>query len=918
MTDRQRPPLIGRVLLRFQPLGGRREEVEADLLELFELRVTAYGARYAAWRYCLDAISVWRVWRRHDRLAPAATRRHSWWAGVGQDIVFASRVFRREPTLFGLTIGGVALAIAITTSVFTVVHALTNPSTGVPNPESVFQLKIVRGSGQGSPWAYADYLRLRDESTSFEVAAALKSTSGGLELGEVASETEEPRYVRVGVVSGSFFRVMSGRAAIGRVLAESDDRAGAVPAIVLSDRFWKTEFGADSAVLGRTIRLRHELFTVVGVAGPGFTAADTDRSDIPACWMSLTTFFELQERQTKSELGRRWQTVDVFGTVGPTGGVSSVSRVESQATSVVTTVMNERGLSDADGSVHVDATTLAAAAAMRGDESFGALAINFVMTIAALIVLLASANVANLLLANAAGRSREIGVRLTLGASRRRIVRQLLTESLMLGFVGGAAGYVMAFWTAPLLARTLHLPELLEVTPGPHALVVSIGVTIAVGVVAGLAPARYGRHGAVMSSINTDTPAATNAGPSSLRSTLIASQAAASVVLLVVAALLTRALVEVIRFDLGLQAGRLVRVSANFRRSYTDASVRAYFEAAQSRLTHVPGVASVSIALHVPFDFGHAPMAVGPQTGRTAMGYLRGEPALHVLRNETSADYFTTVGAHIIRGRGYTDDEARAAAPVAVISESLATRFWPGEDPIGSPLTRVWGDEIPANGRAMGFLRKPVGTRVIGVVSETITRLQSYDAPALYLPMDPLNLRTARFVVRTSGDPQGLIASIRDAVKSTDPEVEVRATLVSDGLQRELQYPKALALLAAVVGISTLTLAVVGLFGVTAFIVRQRRREVSVRLALGASAADIVNLLLRDSLRPVVAGIAFGLVFALVAGHVIRGLLYGVSGHDPTAILSAVIILLAAAAAAALGPARRALRIDPAEMLKQS
>jgi predicted permease len=909
MTRKERPPRLGRLLLWLQPLGNRREEVEADLLKLFDLRVAECGRRSAAWRYCLDALSVWRLWGRPDvRVGVRAMcPQRSWFTGAGQDVVFASRLFKREPALFSLTVAGVALAIGITASIFGVVDAVMNRNFGIPEPESVYRITVGRGtSGGGGPWRYGDYLRINSATRSSSVAARL---NGFMQLGERPADEGPSRYINVGAVTGGFFSVMGGHASLGRVLGDDDDRPGVAPVVVLSDRFWRSAFGADRAVIGRTIRIQRELFTIVGVAAKGFIAAS---DQLPACWLSLTSYAELQERQLASEFDRRLLNVDVFGTLR---SHLAQSAVEAEATAVILTATAERGLVDADARPRIVVSSVAERDYDNSFEVFGA---SVIMTIVAMVIVLASVNVANLLLASAAARGREIGVRLTLGASRLRIVRQLLTESLLLGLLGGGAGLALAWWTTPLLARLLDVPEMLDVAPGWRVLRFSALVTIGVGLVAGLAPARYGRRGALLPAMNTDTPAATSATTGRLRAVLVSGQAAVSIVLLVCAALLVRALVEVSHFDLGLSANRLVRVSANFRNSYADGSARAYLDAAQDRLRLVPGVDGVSLALMGPFERGYAPMRVGPQTGRTVRGYLRGEPAVEVVRNETSADYFATIGANIVRGRSYTADEVRSTAPVAVISESLARKFWPGEDPIGSSLTRVWGDEIPATGRPMGFLRKPVGTRIVGVVSETVTRLRSYDSPALYLPLDPLEARRARLIVRTTGNPQGVMAGIRDTLKAIDPEVDIQFAFVSDGLREQMRYPKSFAVIAGVFGGSTLLLAVIGLFGVTAFVIRQRRREVSVRLALGATGADMVRMLLTDSLRPVVIGITCGLLLSLIAGHVIRGMLYGVSGHDPISIVSAILILLAAATAAALGPARRALRIDPAEMLKQS
>jgi hypothetical protein len=254
---------------------------------------------------------------------------------------------------------------------------------------------------------------------------------------------------------------------------------------------------------------------------------------------------------------------------------------------------------------------------------------------------------------------------------------------------------------------------------------------------------------------------------------------------------------------------------------------------------------------------------------------------------------------------------------VAVISNSLAQAFWQGEDPIGSSLQRVWGEDDPAARRPAG-IRKPAGTRIIGVVSDVINTFYVEDAAMLYLPLRSSEAAGARLVVSVDGDPSASSRQVRDILRSIDPRLRPTVALVRDLRTRALRGTRATALLSAVLGGGALTLAVIGMFGVTAFVVRQRRHEISVRMALGSSGRQIVGLLLRDSLRPVAIGMTLGMLIALLAGHVIRGMLYGISGHDPLALATAVAVLMVAVTAAALGPARRALRVNPAETLKQS
>jgi ABC-type antimicrobial peptide transport system permease subunit len=285
-------------------------------------------------------------------------------------------------------------------------------------------------------------------------------------------------------------------------------------------------------------------------------------------------------------------------------------------------------------------------------------------------------------------------------------------------------------------------------------------------------------------------------------------------------------------------------------------------------------------------------------------------------RHEVSPDYFETVGIRVLQGRSFSEDEVRDQLPVAVISDRLATGFWGNASPIGSTLDRVWG---PADkpGDLVGNLgRKPVGVRVIGVVSDSMTRIDDYDLPTIYLPLDIANIVT-HIVVSTHVDPRTVAPAVRREVLALDPDQTPLVGLPRDRLRERLQASRAMAGATTVIGASALGLAVIGLFGVTAFVVGQRQKEIGVRMALGATGRDVVGMLIRDSLRPVGIGVACGLVLAFITGQLIKSVLLGISGHDPVAILSAVTILIATTAVAAFVPAHRAAGVDPAGTLKQ-
>jgi hypothetical protein len=329
------------------------------------------------------------------------------------------------------------------------------------------------------------------------------------------------------------------------------------------------------------------------------------------------------------------------------------------------------------------------------------------------------------------------------------------------------------------------------------------------------------------------------------------------------------------------------------------ASYAAYWSGVRDQVLGLPGVKGAAFASLPPFD-------------RTTAGEQFA--GIRVSRNETTSEYFETLGMRVVRGRAYTAAEVASGAPVAVVSVSLARAFWGADDPLGDDMERVWGTVAPGDERK-GMLRKVRGARVVGVVSDVTTHIEHRDAPTIYLPLSEHVV--PRLVVSTAGDPALLAGPLKGALELFDPRLRPHVSLPREELARQLEAPRSLAMLAIAVGSIALGLAAIGLFGVTAFVVEQRMHEMSVRRALGATTGQLVTLMLRDNLRPVAIGLTLGLLAALASGRMIQAVLYGTSSRDPIALAAACVILTAAAALAVLVPARKAGRIDPAQLLKQ-
>jgi predicted permease len=515
-----------------------------------------------------------------------------------------------------------------------------------------------------------------------------------------------------------------------------------------------------------------------------------------------------------------------------------------------------------------------------------------VTTVVGLVLLLACINVANLLLASAVARRLEFGVRLAIGASRWRIARQLLTESLLLATAGGLSGLLLSIWLVPVIARITGAPLLGDLTLDWRIYLVLAALTAGAGLATGLIPTRYAlREYAARTVKGTKGTVGMTAGrPMASRAVFIGVQAAVSVLLLVVAALLTRAMVRATHVEIGFDADRLLTVAPALARMYDQQGSKAYVETALERVRALPGVQSVSLAEASPF--GNA--------SRVTI-FRRAGTSYTVYYNDTRAEYFSTLGLRVVQGRTYSAAEVADKAPVAVISEKLARDFFPGEDPLGQNLDRIVDDS------------KAV---IVGVVSDAVTaRLRELSSPTIFQPL--ADTTKAKIVVRSQAAPDALVRSIRSALAPLDARVRLDIGLVSNGLQQQVDEPRALATLATAIALLALALAIVGLYGVTTFVVGQRRREIGVRMALGASPRDVMHLLVSDSLRPVALGLVAGLVAALIAGRVVSRTLFGVSSADPLAFGAAILILAVAATLAVVLPTRSAADIDPALSLRQ-
>jgi predicted permease len=870
-----------RFLRRFTSLlvrGPDARFIRHDLEEIYARdRAGGLPACRAHLRYFrLLFQSALSVWRPGERLVSSVE-----WVGefrTGEalrDVRFGARLLLKHPTSAGIAITGLGMAIGIVVSVFTIVDATMLKPFAMDDPASVVSVGSVRMHGEPI-WSYASFLRMQEASALAHIEASR------LERVRVSTMSRDGGDVsrRMLFVSGGYLEMLGGRPAYGRPLAARDDAAGATPVVMISHHLWSSALNADPAAIGRTMWVNGIPVTLVGVMRPDFTGP-IDADIRPAIWAALSALDDLLGGKALDRDSRN--AVEVIGRLRPG---ASARAAEDNLSAIVNRLRPASSATDPSRSVRLD--SLASPMAGR-DAAENYLAIVTIFAIVGLVLVLACANTANLLLAAATTRMSEMGTRLALGASTARLVNQMVNESLLLCLAAGGLGLVSSIWLVPVLRAALDLPP--DLTPRPDGRVVlfTIGVAVVCGLGAGLSPARHGARGNLLGALRSQgSTNGAGAIPSRLRTTFVGFQAAVSVFLLVAAALLARSAMRATA-GAGFDVDRLLGVA--IERGNHDTYARIALDAVR----RIPFVEHASLVQNQPFSF----IEEGDEFSYGGRWYR-----LNVTRCDAS--FFATAGLRILRGRAFSDDDVAHEAPVALISGNVARELFPGIDPIGQPLSGLPPRE---NGN-----REPA--TIVGVVSDAmLAPLRSESSGGIYRPIRRTVDNPPVLIVRAP-NPWHAARAVEESLRRVDPSKRPTVSIVREGLDAYLGNKRMLASLAVPVAVLALLLAALGVFGVTAFVVSQRTSEMSVRMALGASAADVARLLLGDSLRPVIAGLVVGLGAALLVSTLSSGALGGISPHDPLAIGIGAGSLIVASLVAVVVPVRRAARTDPASLLR--
>jgi predicted permease len=804
-----------------------------------------------------------------------------------QDLRYAVRFLSKHPGFTTVVIISLALAIGANTAIFSLVNAALLRPLPVEQPEQLRRIFMSYKSGlRYGAFSHRDYLYYRDENKVFSGLAAHRLAVFGLSHG---AETET---VQGMIVSGNYFSVLGIRPIVGRnFLPEEDIVPDSRPVAIISHDMWSRRFNSDPNISGKSLIINGHNFSVVGVAPKGFTG--TELGYAPEVYMPTMMQSVARPGSHLDDPNSRW--LYPIGRLKP-----EVS--EQQAVASVRLLTQQ--LAQASPSSGLESITILVAPAAAGHpemrKAFVPLAI-LLLIVVGLVLLMACTNVANLLLARASARRREISVRLAMGATRRRLIRQLLTESLLLSFLGSALGLLLAFWTTNLLLAFTPPTDfrvVLDLTLDYRVLLFTLVMGLLAGVLFGLVPARQATNPDLVRALKKDDNSSHGYGKSRLRSAMIVIQTMLSLVLLICSGLFLKSLKNAQTLDPGFDKDNILLMSLNMDlHAYDEAKAQVFYDQLLENIKGLPGVKSASLAEKV---FGD-----DQQRGVVVEGYSPpSNTDMLIDYNIVKSDYFQVMGIPLTRGRDFSSSDMKTSQGVVIINEHMARRFWPDQDPIGKRLS-------------LSGVKGPY-LEIVGVAKVSkYYDLQEQPLSYMYLPYKQNYESRAILHVRATGDPNNLIGAVKQQVQALDRSLPVfGVSTMADHMNKSLWLSRLAASLLAIFGALALALVTVGVYGVVAYYVTQRTNEIAIRLALGANPRGVLWLLLRQSVKLALIGLALGLGLAFAFARFTSSLLYGVSASDPIIFGGITLLIVGVTLLASYIPARRVMRIDPVVTLR--
>ena len=837
-------------------------------------------------------------------LVKEVTRAMWGWAALerlGQDLRFGLRMLFKQPGFTLIAVSTLALGIGVNTALFTGFNLLLRPKP-IKDPETV--VKLERRGGQYGSFSYAEYIALREQAQSLSVWLP---TYGDLFLMGETTTGVAPEVIEGTFVSEHYLSALGGRMQLGRFFSAEENRvAGRDAVIVLSHSFWQRRFAGNPDIVGQSLLLNGKPFTVIGVTNPTFIGLAMEMPDL---WVPLMMRSAMLSANTEDFDGTHpdWFGKPEVHWLGLHARLQpGRSFAESQTELQALFSHLPRTTKNPESKVRIELTPYSGQE-LRQKSVRNTLAL--VLGASGLVLLIACSNLANMLLARTAARQKELGVRLALGASRLRVLRQLLTESLLLAGLGGIAGVLLAWWSSEMIlpwgfakwdgrdfARMAMSP-----TPDWRVFSFAFLLTLLSGLAFGLIPALRATNLNLIAFIKDESAAFGGwFARSRLRNGLVVTQIALCLMLLIPAGLLLRSLSKALTTDPGYPAKNVLVMEYSLEQSgYDQTRAEMFHLQLQERLRSLPGVARVS---RLNYNVKAATIVLPSERGAREQRF---EPAPY---RRVTADYLATIGIPLVLGRDFTEEEARLSAPVVIVSETTARRLWPNENPLGKTLR---AEQRLRN----GDLKIDVPTaQVIGVARDAQTQRVGEIPPLYFYAPSEEKHPEGSFLIRTTGEPARLKEQVVKEALALEPVLRVSTPYSMEeaiARSRAVTETRSLSELTMGLGALALVLAALGIYGVLAFSVAHRTHEIGIRMALGAQASSVQMLVVKQAMTLVMLGIAIGLPGAIAVAHILRSLLLGLSATDPIAYSGVALLLLIVALIASWVPARRAAQVDP-------
>ncbi|MDR3701426.1 MAG: ABC transporter permease [Candidatus Sulfopaludibacter sp.] len=816
-----------------------------------------------------------------------------WWDHLIRDLRFAARLLLKDPRFSVLAVLGLALGIGISTAVFELIHAQIRASA-VPggNAADLVSFNRLESGRWQNNFSYSDYRYYRDRGTSFRAVSAqsgrFQCVLGPTALAKAGTEAEE---VEARFVSANFLSATGLRPALGRSFAPEEEQGGGPPAVMLNAGYWRSRFGADAGIVGKTVRLNARVVTIVGVADARFGVGDPSGFYLPVGLQPIL----FPRGDWLRDPAEQWLMLDAVLQPGVTA-----SRAQAEVEVLANARERTKSADPAEGKLMVTAGL------GNPGKRKQLLALAATVTVAvAMILLIACSNLANLLLARAVVRRREIGVRLSLGASRARLVCQLLTESMLLALCGGALGIVFSHWLAKtLFVAVMGAPAGFDLRLDPRVLLYCLALSMATGLSFGLAPALSATRMNLAPALHADGLSATRSRSQRLfsaRNWLVIVPLAVSLMLLLGAGMAVRGAQHVYLNGPDFETSRLIAVSSPLHlEGYDEARTREFQDTLRDRVRTMPGVQSVALAGNMPLSngMGNFPLAAGGSTDY----------------NVISAEFFATVGVAVVKGRGFTAADREGSQPVALVNQDLARQVWPDQEAIGKQI-RLRAGTTPFE--------------VVGVAPdmEDPNGVFNLVRPTVYVPEGQGKLFLAgtrtgtppyqmQLLVRTAGNAAAVKPAIRREALALDATLRVNVQTAAEMQESKLGPFRMMSLLLSALGLLALAMASIGIYAILAYAVSQRTREIGIRMALGAQRREVLNLVMQRTVALILCGIGFGMAGALALKTVMATTIEQLGGMDAPTCLTVALLLGAVAVLASYIPARKALRVDPVQALR--